>query len=85
MSNRMRVAIGPILGPGYMDAYEARETGVDTEMDAKNNKIGSGYSTILTEATLISMAQQGMLWSIQNGVLGQYRYVPKPPRNPQQL
>jgi len=84
MSNRMAIALGSKLGAEYMAAHEARETGLNTQMDAKNNAIGNSYDKPLSESTLIAMAEQRMLWTIQNGVLGQYAYIPKTPRNPYQ-
>jgi hypothetical protein len=82
MSNRMVKELGDNLGTQFVNLHEANETGIATQMDAKNNLIGINLAkanNMVVYSTLYFMALNGQLWIINpnTGVLGQYKFVPK--------
>lgn len=85
-------AIGVDAAARYMAAHEANETGLSTQMDTKNNDYalyifrnnlaGTDY---ITYNFLTGLAQNGHLWIIKDGILGQFPMPTNPSNNGPQL
>jgi thiaminase len=86
MASSIAKSTNPDIATAFMKAHEANETGVNTHMDSNNNRVGINLiknNTISTTAYydyLVTMATNSQLWTIRDGVVGLYPYVPKPKR-----
>lgn len=72
-------AVGPDIAAQYLIAHEANQIGLSTQMDTNNNEYAiyvyrnnlSG-NNFVSYNFLLGLAQNGYIWTIQNGVLGQF-------------